>query len=397
MAEPATDDWYEHHFDHLSPVVAEDLHGSLAHLRGRCPVARSDQHGGFVAVTRYEDVLRVAQDWQTFSSEHGITIPGGPSAIPAIPETTDPPLHREFKRLINAWFTPAVVQQQEEATRAIVTGLIDAFIEDGRCELMAQFAKVLPGQVFFDLVLHAPSDEMAEINALANVASVPTTPEAREARGKMLRWIGEFAERRRSSPPQGDVVDAVLSASIEGRPITELEVIGVLQLLLFGGLDTTAGALGMMVARFCREPWIADRLRADPSLIPAAVEELLRLDGPFVMIARRAMADAEVGGCPVAAGEPVLISWVSANRDASEFPDPDSFDLDRSSNRHLAFGAGPHRCAGSNLARMNLRIAVDELLRRLGDIRFADGAEPIRFHGAYSRSPVAVPITFTKR
>jgi cytochrome P450 len=213
----------------------------------------------------------------------------------------------------------------------------------------------------------------------------------------MLRWIGEFAERRRAEPPRGDVVDAVLSASIEGRPITELEVIGVLQLLLFGGLDTTAGALGMMVARFCQEPGIADRLRADPSLIPAAVEELLRLDGPFVMIARRAMADAEVGGCPVHAGEPVLISWVSANRDATEFPDPDAFDLDRASNRHLAFGAGPHRCAGSNLARMNLRIAVDELLRRLDDIRFADGAEPIRFHGVYSRSPGAVPITFTKR
>jgi cytochrome P450 len=397
MAEAPSDDWFLHHFDHMSPVVAEDLHGSLARMRELCPVARSDQHDGFVAVTTYEDVLRVAQDWQTFSSEHGITVPGGPMGVPAIPETTDPPLHREFKRLINAWFTPAVVQQHEAATRAIVNGLIDGFIDDGRCELMEQFAKVLPGQVFFDLVLHAPSEELAEINALANLASVPTTREAQEARGQMLRWIGEFAERRRSSPPVGDVVDAVIAAEIEGRPITDLEVVGVLQLLLFGGLDTTAGALGMMVARFCREPWIADRLRADPSLIPAAVEELLRLDGPFVMIGRTAMADASVGGCPVSSGDKVLISWVAANRDPSEFPRPDDFDLDRASNRHLAFGAGPHRCAGSNLARMNLRIAVDELLRRLDDIRFADGAEPIRFHGVYSRSPVAVPITFAKR
>ena len=384
-------------FDHLSPEVARYLHETLARMRAECPVARVEKHGGYWFVSTYEDVLRVAQDWETFSNEHGVTIPGGPSSMPAIPENIDPPLHREYKRLINAHFTPAKVLEHEAATRVLVNELIDDFVESGQCEFMEAFAKPLPARVFFEMFLHAPAEESADNNRLANIASTPTTEEARQARGQMLRWIGEFAERRRHEPPIGDVVDAVLTAEIEGRAITQLEVVGILQLLLFGGLDTTAGALGMMMLRFCEEPAIADRLRSQPELIPAAVEELLRLDGPFVFIARRAMRDAEVGGCPIKQGDPVLLSWVSANRDEAEFPNPDAFDLDRATNRHIAFGAGPHRCAGSNLARMNLRIAVDQLLRRLDDIRLADGADPRPFEPGYSRAPEHVPITFTPR
>ncbi len=384
-------------FDHLSPEVALDLHPTLARMRAECPVAHSERHGGFWFVSRYDDVLRVAQDWETFSSEHGITVPGGPTPVPAIPEQLDPPLHREFKRLINAHFTPAKVLEHEDETRVLVNHLIDGFAERGSCDFMGEFAQPLPGRVFFEMFLHAPSDELAEINRLATLASTPTTKEAREARGQMLRWIGEFAERRRHEPPRGDVVDAVLAAEIEGRPITDVEVVGVLQLLLFGGLDTTAGALGMMLLRFCREPELAELLRSRPELVPAAVEELLRLDGPFTFIRRTAMRDTEIGGCPIRAGDAVLISWASANRDEDEFDHPDRFDLDRPSNRHIAFGAGPHRCAGSNLARMNLRISVHELLQRLDDIRLADGADPEPFHPGYSRAPTEVPLVFTPR
>jgi cytochrome P450 len=193
----------------------------------------------------------------------------------------------------------------------------------------------------------------------------------------------------------GDVVDAVLNAEIEGRPITQIEIVGVLQLLLFGGLDTTAGALGQMMIRFCLEPEIPTLLRARPELIPDAVEELLRLDGSFLCIGRTAMRDTEIGGKAIKAGDKVLLSWASANRDEDEFPCPAAFDLERASNRHISFGGGPHRCAGSNLARMNLRIAVAEIVRRMDDIRLQDGAEQIDFHSAFSRAPVSVPLTFT--
>ena len=189
--------------------------------------------------------------------------------------------------------------------------------------------------------------------------------------------------------------NAILNAEIEGRPITQIEIVGMFQLLLFGGLDTTAGALGQMMIRLCQQPEIVERLRAEPELIPTAVEEMLRLDGPFIFIGRTAMKDAEVGGEPIKAGDRMLISWASANRDEDEFTCPHEFDLDRERNRHVAFGAGPHRCAGSNLARMNLRIAIGEIVRRFEDLRLADGTGEIPFHSAYNRTPVTVPIAFT--
>ncbi len=150
-----------------------------------------------------------------------------------------------------------------------------------------------------------------------------------------------------------------------------------------------------MMVRFCREPAIPARLRARPELLPEAAEELLRLDAPFVFIARTARRDTEIGGRPIKEGERVLISWASANRDEEQFACPADFDPERTSNRHITFGAGPHRCAGSNLARLNVRVALEQILARLSDLRFEDGAEPIQYHSAFSRGPVAVPISFT--
>lgn len=395
-ADPLTPEWCAAHFDHLSPEFGREIHlyDTLAYLRTDHPVVHSDQHDGFWVATGYEEVLAVAQDWATFSSAHGITVPTHPIALPAIPEMVDPPVHREFKRLINAWFTPAAVAPYEQATRDLVTGLIDEVIEAGSCDFMADIARPLPGLVFFDLVLHAPRAELDEINRCATLASIPTSPEARGARSTLHAWINDFVRRRQAESPHGDIVDAILNAEIEGRPISHDEILGVIQLLLFGGLDTTAGVLGQLMIRFCREPEIPALLREQPELIPAAVEELLRLDGPFVFIGRTAMADVEVGDKLIREGDKILISWISANRDENEFACPATFDPARESNRHLAFGAGVHRCAGSNLARQNLRLTVGEVVRRFEDLRLATDGE-IPFHSAYNRAPLTVPITFT--
>jgi cytochrome P450 len=381
-------------FDHLSPQLAASLHETLAEMRAHQPVAWSDEHGGFWVVTRYEDVLRVAQDWRTFSSAHGVGVPAPTTPVNAIPEVMDPPRHREFKRLINAWFTPAVVSGYEDGTRALVTRLIDAFVAAGRCEFMDAFARPLPGLAFFEHVLHAPPGDVGRLNDLATAASTPGHPQRAEAWQGMAAWIGELVAGRRAEGPVGDVVDAVLAAEIEGQPITDHEILGVVQLLILGGLETTAGALGQIMIRFCAAPEIPQLLRDRPDLIPAAVEELLRLDPPFIAIARVATCDTEIGGQRIEAGQRVLVYWASANRDEDEFACPHAFDLDRRSNRHLAFGAGPHRCAGSNLARMNLRIALEELVARLHDVRLEQGAEVV-FHSVLNRSPHAVPITFT--
>jgi cytochrome P450 len=390
-----TDDWCARHFDHISPELAQSLHETLARMRADHPVAYSEEHGGFWVVTRYEDVLRVAQDWRTFSSAHGVSVPDTKMVVKAIPEHIDPPLHRTYRRLINAYFTPTVVAGYEQPTRDLVTRLIDGFAEAGECDFMTDFARPFPGLAFFEMVLNAPSDQVTELADLATTASVATNPGVREAWQAMYRWISDFVDERRGQPPRGDVVDAVLAADIDGRPITEEEVIGIIQLLILGGLETTAGALGQFVIRFAHEPEIPALLRREPEAIPSAVEELLRLEPPFIAIARTAMADTEIGGHQIKEGEKVLIYWASANRDEDEFACPAAFDLDRERNRHLAFGAGPHRCAGSNLARMNLRVAVEEIVRRLDGIRLQEGTEPIPFHSVLNRAPLTVPITFT--
>jgi cytochrome P450 len=393
--DPLSDDWCAHHFDHLSPELASDLHETLSRMRAGHPVARSDRHGGFWVVTRRDDVLRVAQDWQTFSSAHGVGVPYAPVAVPAIPEHVDPPRQKAYRQIINAYFTPKAVAGFEQATAALVDRLIDGFVDDGTCDFMADFARPFPGLSFFDLVLGAPADDVAMLNDATMRATNPLTPDRAAAWSTINEWIDAFVARRRSGPRRDDVVDAILAAHIDGEPLTHAEIIGMIQLLILGGLDTTAGALGAFMIRFCADPEIPSLLRRSPELIPTAIEELLRLDGPFLAIARTATNETEIGGRPIAEGDRVLIYWASANRDEDEFGCPHAFDLDRERNRHLAFGAGPHRCAGSHLARMNLRIAVDALVRRLEDLALRDPAQPIPFHSVLNRTPLEVPITFT--
>lgn len=391
-----TDEWCRHHFDHLSEELGDDLYPTLARMRTGCPVAHSEKHGGFWVVTDYEDVLAVAQDWETFSSAHGLTVPVAPIAVRNLPVEIDPPLQRVFKRLITPYFTPAAVAAWEGRTRELVNRFIDSFVDAGRCDFMADFARPYPAQSFFDVAINAPAEDVDKVAYFASKSATPDDPEAAACWVGLSEWIDNFLEQRRKQPPKGDVVDAILNAEIEGRPITKEEIIGTVQLLILGGLETTAGVLGSVMVRFCQHPEVAARLRDDPALIPRAVEELLRLDGSFICIARTVTADTEVRGHQIKKGEKVIIYWASAGRDETEFPDPESFRLDRESNRHLAFGAGPHRCAGSNLARLNIRVALEELLRRLDDLHLEEGAQ-IHFHTTFTRAPLEVPISFTSR
>ncbi|HZC25503.1 MAG TPA: cytochrome P450 [Actinopolymorphaceae bacterium] len=388
------DDWCLHHFDHLSDELAQDLPEMMARMRGLCPVARSDAHGGFWVVSGYPEALEVAQDWATYSSAHGLSVTSAPTVVRNLPVEADPPEQRVFKRLVNPYFTPAAVARWEDSTRDLVNRLIDGFIDRGECEFMDAFARPLPSRSFFELAIGAPEEDLAKVSYLASKSSTPQDPQARECWRGLHAWITGFVAARKNKEPRGDVVDAIIHATIDGRPITGEEVIGAVQLLILGGLETTAGALGHAMLRFCAQPVIQRTLRDHPDRIPDAVQELLRLDPSFVSVGRTAVRDAELGGQRISKGDKVLIHWASANRDTREFPHPDGFDPDRERNRHLSFGAGPHRCAGSNLARMNMRIALEELLGRLDDIRLAKGTG-VRYHAGLTRSPLSVPITFT--
>ena len=391
---PLPDDWWQHHFDPNSDDLAPRLHETLASMRGTCPVAHSDQYDGFWVATKYADVLKVAQDWQTYSSAHGLTIPSAPIAVRNLPVEVDPPIQRVYKRLINPYFTPKAVAAHEQPTRELVNRLIDSFIEQGSCEFMDEFARPFPSRAFFELVISAPAEDIDRVAYMASKSSLPNDPEAAECWLGLSAWIRDFIEDRRRQPKRGDVVDAVISATIEDRPITDDEIIGVVQLIILGGLETTASALGLWFHRFCLQPEIPALLRAHPEYIPDAVEELLRIDSPFISITRTAVQDGKIGDKAIQSGDKVILYWASANRDDGEFSEPDDFDLGREHNRHVAFGAGPHRCAGSNLARLNLRVGLEESLRRLHDISLQAGAD-IHFHSTTTRSPLTLPITFT--
>ena len=398
QAEPGSaalpDEWCMHHFDHLSDELAQTLTGTMARMRALCPVARSDAHDGFWVVSGYEEALSVAQNWQSFSSAHGLSVTKSSMVVRNLPVEADPPEQHVFKRLVNPYFTPAAVARWEEPTRQLVTRLIDAFIDDGACEFMDAFARPLPSLAFFEFAINAPAEDLEKVACLASASSNPTVPNARESWLGLYQWIKDFIGLRREQPPPGDVVDAIIAAQIDGRPITQDEIIGAVQLLILGGLETTAGVLGLTLIRLCQQPDIAALLRARPELIPDAIQELLRLEPSFVSVGRTAVRDTELAGQSIKPGDKVLIHWASANRDSGEFADADQFDLGRERNRHLSFGVGPHRCLGSNLARMNMRIALEELLGRMDDIRLADGAA-ITYHAGLTRSPLSVPITFT--
>ncbi|MCK9927747.1 cytochrome P450 [Frankia sp. Mgl5] len=393
-AAPMPDEWCLKDFDHLSTDLAAVFPETMDRMRTLCPVTHTGQHGGFWVVTKYGDVLDVAQDWESFSSAYGLAIPPSTTHVRNIPVEVDPPEQRVYKKLVNSHFTPKAIAGWEAPARALVTDLIDEFIERGECEFMDDFARPFPSLSFFKFALDAPTEDLDKVSFLASKASLPNDPLGKECWAGLSEWINGFIEQRRQRPPRGDVVDALLKAEFEGRPLTQKEIVGIVQLVILGGLETTAGALGLMLLRFSRQPEIPAYLRAHPERIPAGVEELLRLDGPFIAIARTATRDIELNGRQISKGDRVLIYWASANHDDAEFPNPKTFDIDRSPNRHLAFGAGPHRCLGSNVARLNMRIALEELLRRMDDIRLREDAD-IHFHSTLTRAPLHLPITFT--
>jgi cytochrome P450 len=391
---PMPEDWCENHFDHLSAELAATMPQTMARMRSLCPVAHSEEHGGFWAVTKYQDAVDVARNWEVFTSTEGLAILPAPMIVRNLPVQADPPEQRIFKNLTNPHFTPNATAPWEAATRALVTRLLDEVIERGYCEFMDDFARPFPSLSFFQLALNAPPEDVEKVAGMASVASVPNHPHGREGWTGLYAWIKAFIEQRRNQPPRGDVVDAVLNAQVGQRPINDDEIIGTIQLLILGGLETTAGALGLILLRFCNEPEIPAMLRAKPELIGPAVAELLRLEPPFVSVGRTATRDFDLNGNAVKQGDKVLIHWASANRDADEFEDPDEFRLDREHNRHVSFGMGVHRCTGSNLARFNIRIALEEVLSRMDNIALAEEAD-IHFHAGMTRSPLTLPITFT--
>ncbi|MGO8862219.1 MAG: cytochrome P450 [Acidimicrobiales bacterium] len=397
---------FERHYAVNDPDLADHMWDVVAHLQSTCPVAHSDAPielggagRGMWVVTTYDDVFAVLQDWETFSSAHRWRLeakaPGQMGDMPPI--STDPPLQREFRRLLNPYLTPQAVVAHEPQVRRIVTELIDDFIGDGQCDLVGQLAFLHPPRMLYQVLFGIEDD--AELHRtlgfLHQMSTASDSASHREALAAWNGWITEFVESRRASPRRNDVIDALLHGTVDGRPLTEAEISGAIRILILGGFYTTTDATTSTMMLLLDHPDLAQEVRRDQSLLPKLFDETLRLEAPVISQYRVCTRDVELHGRQLRQGEAVVVHLGGANRDPSQFDDPAELRTDRPRNRHLAFGAGPHRCIGSNVARLNLRVVFEEILSRLQDVRIAEGKSPRHSQASQGWGWEYVPLAFT--
>ncbi len=361
----------EVHFDHHSPDFAADPWPVLADLRSRCPVAHSDAYGGFYVVTKYEDIKRVALDDETFSSAETILIPPKKNAgQKSIPIEMDPPEFLEYRRIMHPMFSPAAIDRLEPLIEIFVHRCIDEFIEGGEADLVHDLADPLPAMVTLQK-LGLPVERWREFaEPMHKTVQLRQDNPARagvlEELAVIARTVREAIEQRRAAP-RDDMISYLLTGEVFGEPVADEAVHEMVMLTLQGGLDTTGAAISSSLLFLDRDREARQRLIDDPSALPAAIEEFLRVSPPQFALARTVNTDVEVGGRTIPAGSRVLLVWASGNRDEDVFDRADDVVLDRFPNRHMTFGLGAHRCLGSTLARRQILIALRAVLRRLPD------------------------------
>ncbi|HEX4659005.1 MAG TPA: cytochrome P450 [Streptosporangiaceae bacterium] len=380
-------------FDHLAVAAMEDPAPLLGQLRAACPVGRSEQHGGFWVLSRYEDAGAAARQPELFkSAPRPGPGPGFPFSdtypvdIPMI--GSDPPLHRDFREPLHKAFSAASARRMEPVLRQIVTDLMDDFIETGEADLARELSIPFPAMVTSEL-LGLPQAGRGIFHGWAHeiVATGGDTP----AFASLISYIDALYDLRQAEPGE-DIPSQMLGWQIAGRAIQKQEWTGTVLLLILAGLDTTANGGALMLHFLGTRPDIRAGLACDPSAIPAAVEELLRWTTPVPQHSRGVAEDVTVGGTCLRKGDVVLLHWMSANRDPDEFPQPETFVPDRFPNRHYAFGTGPHRCLGAHLARVELRVLLEEVLGRLPDYELVAGG--MTRYPSLNRGVSALRVTF---
>jgi cytochrome P450 len=376
---------YNEHYDEVNNALLE-----------QCPVAESKVGIGYYVVSRQDDVRHVAQDWQTFSSVDGM-YPNRPEGMPPVlPEEIDPPYHTNWRAALNRYFTVKKVMVMEEPIREQVTALIDDFVEEDSCDLIKEFAALVPGRVFFAVLLGAPLEDLDRMVGVVDDA-VMGSPEVRgPAWADLHVYIEGYLKQRQKEPPRDDFIDAILVGVDQenGEPCSWDDKVNVATLFLSGAVGTTASAIGGMVRYLVLNPDVRDWLIENPDMHDKAIEEFLRLNSPVTILSRTATKDAEVAGKRVKEGDRVAVNYAAACRDPEVYKCPMDFDPERDQTQSAVFGLGPHRCIGSHLARLEIKVALQELLRRVPDISLQPGAE-LTYSTSLLRILDSLPVEFT--
>jgi cytochrome P450 len=383
-------------FSHVEPEWAADPYVIQDDLRQRCPIAHTARFGGAWLPTRYEDVAAIAYDTERFSSRAIILsnfrpprelAPVGGSP----PISSDPPFHHDARKLLLPAFTKAAVSAQEPGTRRFCHSLIDAFAEQDVVDAARDYAQHIPVRVIADMLGFPPEDgpqfrEFVE-DLLEGVNLPPDERIERVSRlfDYLLTQVHDHLDH-----PRADLTTYLVSAELYGQKLDPSHVVGTMALLLIAGIDTTWSAIGSSLWHLAKSPGDRSRLAAEPGLLPSAIEEFLRAYAPVTM-ARLVKNDMHWRGVDMKADDWILVSFPAANRDPAQFDRAGEVVIDREVNRHAAFGLGIHRCLGSHLARMELRVALEAWLERIGEFTLADPSA-VTWSAGQIRGPRALPL-----
>jgi cytochrome P450 len=391
---PPVTDWV-HDFDHTDPRWTENPFPIWEELRAECPVVHTKRFLGCYLPTTYEAVKQIAYDTEHFSSRRVIVRDVRPEQIGSSPPiTSDPPEHKPAKQLLLPPFTPDAVKKLEPRVRAICNELIDEFIADGKCDAAARYTKHIPVRAIAHMLGIPEKDSDLFIKWIHEILElgIKDIDVLMRAVNEMAAYFGDHIEHRKTHPTD-DLISTLMNARDKnGQPLSDSHVQGSLRLLLIAGIDTTWSAIGSSLWHMAKTPADRHRLIAEPELMPTAIEEFLRAYSPVTM-AREVMKETVVSGCPIKAGNMVLLSFPAANRDPAMFADADKVVIDRKENRHAAFGLGIHRCVGSNLARMEMTVGIEEWLKRIPHFRL-DPAGQVTWSEGTVRGPRQLPMLF---
>lgn len=383
-------------FDHTSDEWAADPFPIWDDLRERCPVAHTDRFGGAWLPTRHEDVAAIAHDTEHFSSlsvvvtHHRPPKELAPAGI-SPPISSDPPFHQPARRVLLPAFAPRAIDRLEPGTRAYCNELLDALEGRDVVDGAAEYAQHIPVRVIADMLGFPREDAEVFRGFVHDVLERINEPleqrlETMQGLFAYLRaQVDDHIER-----PRDDLTSYLLGAEMDGTKLDAFHVIRTIALLLIAGIDTTWSAIGASLWHLARTPSDRERLVAEPELLPTAMEELLRAYAPVTM-ARLVKQDIDWRGCPMTADDWVLLPFPAANRDPAVFDHAGEVIIDREVNRHAAFGLGVHRCVGSHLARMELRVALETWLARIPSFSLADPGAVTWSHGQV-RGPRHLPL-----
>ena len=386
------------HFDHHGSEFVKDSWALYERLREERPIAYSDAHGGFWVVSRYEDVKRIALDTSTFSSR-SVLIPSF-NSYRMLPINADPPDHAHYRRILNPFFSARAVRAEEPGLRLYTTQCIDAFIARGHCEVMTELAQPVATMLTMQLV-GMPAEKWAGYATIVHQHDTtrfddPDHIAAQEQLSALRQDLTAVAEDRRASPRENDLVTHLVESTIEGEKLPPEQVVDIMTFLIMAGIDNTKATIGNALLYLHHDRSARAALTANPELIPDAIEEFLRYETPVPALARTATTDCTVGGQRIRKGDKLLLLWASANRDDTVFADADRVILDRNPN-HIAFGIGAHHCLGAPLARAEVKIVLQEVLRRLPDYEVLEDQveDPQTMGLLYGKS--RIPIVFSAR